>query len=159
MVFNDLQKLTMIFFPKEVDPWRHEALVPSFVTCFSTAVKERGSNCREVDLWEDRVSHGQLMEWMLINMFWADRQETPESVRRNGKVLNLVHKAVSTFWLYSQTITREALDVRYGCRKGKLRYSLLFLLKHGFSCRYSMYRTLFYDISISLLKTVIKQFW
>jgi hypothetical protein len=87
-------------------PW---SLSSFLCDCFSIALKERGSNCREVDLWEDQVSHGQLMEWMIINIFWADKHETPESVRRNGKVSNLVHKAVSTFELYSQTIERESI--------------------------------------------------
>jgi hypothetical protein len=47
-------------------------------------------------------------------------------MRRNGKVSNLVRKVVSTFELYSQTIRREALDVQYGCRKGRLKSSLLY---------------------------------
>jgi hypothetical protein len=95
--------------------------------CFLTALKERGRNCREVDLWEDRVSHGQLMEWVLVNIFWAGKHETPESMRRNGKVSSLVRKALSTFDLYSQTIKREALDVQYGGRKGRLNSGLLSL--------------------------------
>jgi hypothetical protein len=72
-----------------------------------------------------------------IDILWADKHETPEDVWRNGKVSDLVQKIVSTFEWYSRTIKREALDVQYGCSKG----------------------TLFYDISISLLKTVIDFFY
>jgi hypothetical protein len=39
-----------------------------------------------------------------INMFWANKHETPEGNRRNGKVPSLVRIAVNTFGLYSQTI-------------------------------------------------------
>jgi hypothetical protein len=93
----------------------------------STELKERGNNYRKMDLWEDWVSHGQLMEWVFVNISWANKHETPESVRRDGKVSNLIRQVVSTFEWYSQTIKREALVMRYGCSKGRLRYRLLFL--------------------------------
>jgi hypothetical protein len=63
--------------------------LPSWFLLNST--KERGNNCRKMDLQEDRVSHG-FNSWKegSINIFWADRHETPEGNRRNGKVSNLV---------------------------------------------------------------------
>jgi hypothetical protein len=46
----------MIFFLEEVDPRDHETSSPCFM------LKERGNNSRKMDLLEDRVFHGQLME-------------------------------------------------------------------------------------------------
>jgi hypothetical protein len=43
-------------------------------------------------------------------------------------------------WICNMVVAREGSNI------------VCFLWKHGFSCRYSMSRTLFYDISISLLK-------
>jgi hypothetical protein len=89
-------------------PWSFSSFLSD---CFSTAPKERGNNSGKMDLPKYWVSHGQLMEGVFVNIFWVDKHETPESMRRNGKVSNLVRKVVSTFELYSQTIKREALDV------------------------------------------------
>jgi hypothetical protein len=72
----------------------------------STVLKERGNYFGKMDLHKYWVSHGQLMEWVFISISWANKHETPESVRRNGKVSNLVHKVVSTFEWYSQTIKK-----------------------------------------------------
>jgi hypothetical protein len=137
-----LQRSSMIF---TNSPW-------------SSFLKERGNNSGKMDLHKYWVSHGQLIEWVFVNISWANKHETPKSVRRNGKVSNLVRKFVSTFELYSQTIKKGK---HWMCNMvvGKEGSTLVcFLLKHGFSCRYSMYRTLFYDISISLLKTIIEHF-
>jgi hypothetical protein len=124
---------------------------------WSSFLKKRGNNSRKMDFWEDRVSHGQLMEWVFVNISWANKHETPESVRRDGKVSNLIHQVVSTFEVYSQISKGKhwMCDMVVGKEGSTL---VCFLWKHGFSCRYSMSRTLFYDISISLLKTVIKHF-
>jgi hypothetical protein len=53
----------MIFFLEEVDPRHHETSSPSFM------LKERGNNSRKMDLHKDRVSHGQLMEVVFVNIF------------------------------------------------------------------------------------------
>jgi hypothetical protein len=52
-VVSDLQKLAMIFFLEEIDPRRHEDLVPSFM------LKERGNNSRNMDLHN--------IEYLMVN--------------------------------------------------------------------------------------------
>jgi hypothetical protein len=87
-----------------------DVIMNSFISflhdSFSTPLKESRNSSRKMDLHKYWVSHGQLMEWVFVNISWANKHETPESVRRNGKVSNLVRKVVSTFELYSQTIKK-----------------------------------------------------
>jgi hypothetical protein len=68
-------------------------------------------------------------------------------------------KAVSTFWIVlANHLKRRSLICSMAvARKGSTL--VCFLWKDTFLCRYSMSRTLFYDISMSLLKTFIKHFW
>jgi hypothetical protein len=65
---------------------------------------------------------------------------------------------VSTFWivLANHLKRRSLICSMVVARKGSTL--VCFLWKHTSSCRYSMSRTMFYDISISLLKSLIKQF-
>jgi hypothetical protein len=66
---------------------------------------------------------------------------------------------MSTFWivLANHQKRRSLICSMAIAREGSTL--VCFIWKHTFSCRYSMSRTLFYDISISLLKTFIKHFW
>jgi hypothetical protein len=41
----------------------------------STELKERGNNCRKMDLHKYWVSHGQLMEWVFVNISWANNMK------------------------------------------------------------------------------------
>jgi hypothetical protein len=66
-------------------------------------------------------------------------------------------KAMSTFWIVlANHLKRKSLICSMAvAREGSTL--VCFLQKHTFSCRYSMSGTMFYDISISFLKTFIKQ--
>jgi hypothetical protein len=102
-----------------------------------------------------KIEYPMVNSWKegFINIFWADRHETPEGNRRNGKFqiwyakpwvpLRCTRKpSKGKHWRCDMVVGRESSDI------------VCFLWKHGFLCRYSMYGTLFYDVSISLLKTV-----
>jgi hypothetical protein len=107
-----------------------------------------------MDLHKDRVSHGQLIEGVFVNIFWADKHETPKSVIRMGTFQIWYAKS----WVHFGCTRKPSKGKHWMCdmfvgRKSSDIVCFSFL-KHGLSCRYSMYRTLFYDISISLLKTV-----
>jgi hypothetical protein len=67
-------------------------------------------------------------------------------------------KAVSIFWIVlANHLKRRSLICSMAvARNGSTL--VCFLWKHTFSCRYSMSITMFYNISISLLKSFIKQF-
>jgi hypothetical protein len=103
-----------------------------------------------------KIEYSMVNSWKegFINIFWAGKHETLEGMRRNGKVSSLVRKALGTVWI---VLTNNIKGEHWRCNMviARERSNLVcFLWKHGFSCRCSMYRTLFYDISISLLKTV-----
>jgi hypothetical protein len=48
-----------------------------------------------------KIEYSMVNSWKegFINIIWADKHETPESMRRNGKVSNLVRKVVGIFWV------------------------------------------------------------
>jgi hypothetical protein len=77
---------------------------------------------------------------------------TPHHHPHNLTKLIARDKAVSTFRNCTRKPSkREVLDMQFGCSKEKLYSSLLYTTIF-FSCRYSMS----HDISISLLKTILK---
>jgi hypothetical protein len=125
---------------------------------WSSFLKERGNNSGKMDLFKDRVFHGQLMEtgfhkhilsWQTWNTWrcqkeWKSFRFSTQSHEYIWVVL--ANHIEEEHWMCNIVVGREGSNI------------VCFLWEHGFSCRYSMYRTLFYDISISLLKTVIKHF-
>jgi hypothetical protein len=99
---------------------------------WSSFLKERGNNSGKMDFWEDQVSHGQLMEWVFVNISWTINM-------KHMKVWEGMEKFQIWFaksWVHlsdtRKPSKREALDVQYGCRKRRLNSSLLFLLKTWF---------------------------
>jgi hypothetical protein len=129
-----LQRSSTIF---TSSPW--SSFLKRLICCITTSWIHPLGSSFQLYWWKEGITLERYMfstieylranSWKecFINIFWADKQETPGSVRRNGKVSNLVRKVMSTFVLYSQTIKREALDVWYGYRKERLNSGLLSL--------------------------------
>jgi hypothetical protein len=61
-IFKDVFDSTKIFFLGEVDMLHHDELNSFYMICIPTLLMKRGDNSGKIDLLEDRVSHGQLME-------------------------------------------------------------------------------------------------
>jgi hypothetical protein len=126
---------------------------------WSSFLNIRGNNSRKMDILEDRVFHGQLMEtgfhkhilsWQTWNTWKCEKEW--ESFKFDMPSCEYIWVVLANHieedhWMCNIVVGREGSNI--------VCFSFL---KHGFSCRYSMYRTLFYDISISLLKTVIEHF-
>jgi hypothetical protein len=87
-----------------------------------------------------------------------NHRHLPRSLLHSLTKLIARDKAMSTFWIVlANHLKRRSLICSMAVAR-KCSILVGFLWKHTFSCRYSMSRTMFYDISISLLKSFIKQF-
>jgi hypothetical protein len=87
-----------------------------------------------------------------------NHRHLPRNLLRTLTKLIARDKAMSTFWivLANHLKKRSFICSMVVAREGSTL--VCFLWKLTFLCRYSMSRTMFHDISISLLKSLIKQF-
>jgi hypothetical protein len=109
-----------------------------------------GSSRRSSIPWSTHVmnAHKHVLSWQTWNT-WSMKWESFKFGMQSREYVWVVlaNHQKEEHWRCNMVVAREGSNL------------VCFLWKHGISCRYSMSRTLFYDISISLLKTVIIQFW
>jgi hypothetical protein len=89
----------------------------------STELKERGNNCRKMNLWEDRVSHGQLMEtgfhkhilsWQTWNTWKCEKEWEKFQIwyAKPWVPLRCTHKpSKGKHWMFDVVVGRENSDI------------------------------------------------
>jgi hypothetical protein len=90
---------------------------------YSTELRERGNNCRKMDLWEDRVLHGQLMEtgfhkhilsWQTWNTWKCEKEWEKFQIwyAKSWVHLSYTRKpSKGEHWMCNMVVAKEGSDI------------------------------------------------
>jgi hypothetical protein len=97
------------------------------ISPWSSFLKERGNNSGKMYLHKYWVSHGQLMEWMFVNISWADNMKHLKIWEGMEKFQIWFAKSWVHLSCTCKPYIERALYVRYVCRKRRFNSGLLSL--------------------------------
>jgi hypothetical protein len=152
-----LHRSSTIVFLEVVDPRHHEGSFSSFVILSQLNWRREGTS---LERWIfEKIEYLIVNSWKVILETYSELSTwNTWKCEKEWESFKFGSQSREYIWV---VLTNHQKGKHWMCNMvvGKEGSTLVcFPWRHGFSCRYSMSRTLFYDISISLLKTVIEHF-